>query len=454
LRSNIDAVDARSTQNDLGQTSPNGDFAPKYIAGLRKLWQERRFLLRITGIGVLCAIILALLIPVRYESTARLMPPDSGSDDKFAMLAAMADKVSPVAGLGSMLGASNNGDLFVGILGSRTIQDRLIQRFNLQKVYGISHPEDTRKRLASNSEIGRDHKSGIIVITVLDHDPNRAAAMANGYVEELNVLYAQVATSAARRERMFLEGRLKQVGQDLEAAEQDFSQFSSKHATVSIQEQGKAMVEAAAALQGRVIAAEAELEGLRQIYTDNNVRVQVVQGQIRELQAQLQKLGGKAGESASQIDANELYPSIRQLPVLGVTYADLYRRAKVQEAVFEVLTKQYELAKVQEAKETPSVKVLDPADVPTKKSFPPRTLVVLIGTLFAFGFGAVWTLAAARWDALDSHSPTKGFVLEVWDGLKSGLDEASQNGSKWSSVAKRIRKTLQRSGNGDEPPQP
>src|SRR5258708_5391721 len=145
------------------------------------------------------------------------------------------------------------------------------------------------------------------------------------------------------------------------------------------------MVEAAATLQGQLIAAESQYEGLKQIYTGNNVRVRSVKARIDELQRQLQKLGGK-GESAtsvSDLPADSLYPSIRKLPLLGVKYADLYRRTKIQEAVLETLTKEYELAKGQEAKEIPTVKGLDAANIPDKKSYPPRLLIMFLGTVSA-----------------------------------------------------------------------
>ena len=220
--------------------------------------------------------------------------------------------------------------------------------------------------------------------------------MAQAYVEELNRTLAEVSTSSARRERIFLEGRLQAVSQDLEAAEKEFSQFASKNTAIDIKEQGKAMVDAAATLQGQLIAARSELEGLRQLYADSNVRVRSAQARVAELEDQLKKVGGKdestSLEKATQGDS--LYPSIRKLPLLGVTYADLYRKTKVQEAVFETLTQEYELAKVQEAKEIPTVKVLDPPNVPEKKSFPPRTLITLLGAALAFSCGASGCLAA------------------------------------------------------------
>jgi capsule polysaccharide export protein KpsE/RkpR len=253
--------------------------------------------------------------------------------------------------------------------------------------------------------------------------------MAQAYVEELNRLVAEVSTSSARRERIFLEGRLQAVNQDLEAAEKEFSQFASKNTAIDIKEQSKAMVDAAATLQGQFIAARSELEGLKQIYTQKNVRVRAAEARSAELESQLEKIGGK-GEGTSLADAEKndpLYPSIRRLPLLGVTYADLYRRTKVQEAVFETLTQEYELAKVQEAKEIPTVKVLDPPNLPDKKSFPPRTLIVLLGTMVAFSCAVTWVFGSAIWDEVDPADPRKVLAREVFGAAKAAIPWASRN---------------------------
>jgi capsule polysaccharide export protein KpsE/RkpR len=331
---------------------------------------------------------------------------------------------SGLAGMaGDLLGLKSTSELFVGVLTSRTVADKLIQKFNLQKVYGARRMEDARKALAAHTDTAVERKSQIITITVTDNNPQRAAAMAQTYVEELNRLVAELSTSSARRERVFLEGRLQAVNQDLETAEKEFSQFASKNTAIDIKEQGKAMVDAAATLQGEFIAARSELEGLRQIYTNNNVRVRAAEARVAELESQLEKLGGK-GESNSLENAtlkDPLYPSIRKLPLLGVTYADLYRRTKVEEAVFETLTQEYEVAKVQEAKEIPTVKVLDPPNLPDKKSFPPRTLIVLLGTMLAFSLGVTWIFASALWEGTDPADPRKLLAQEVFDTAKAAI---------------------------------
>jgi uncharacterized protein involved in exopolysaccharide biosynthesis len=403
------------------------------VAYLRLLWEHRRLLARVVLYGFLASTFIAFLIPTRYESTTRLMPPDSNQSGGLAMAAAaLSGGAGGLGGIASeMLGMKSTSDIFVGILTSRTVQDKLIQQFDLKKLYGDRRIEDARIELAGHTSLFVDRKSQIITIAVNDHDPKRAAAIGQAYVEELNRLVAELSTSSARRERIFLEERLQAVSKDLESAEKEFSQFASKNSAIDIKEQGKAMVEAAAILQGQLIAAESEFEGLRQIYTDNNVRVRSVRARIDELKHQLEKIGGK-GEDASAPSGQQqaaLYPSIRRLPLLGVTYADLYRRTKVEEAVFESLTKEYEMAKVQEVKEIPVVKVLDSPNIPEKKSFPPRLLIMLLGTAFAFALATTWVFGKTAWDQTDSIDPRKAFAQEVFSAVKASIPQFAQNGS-------------------------
>jgi capsule polysaccharide export protein KpsE/RkpR len=378
---------------------------------------------------------MALLMPNRYTSTTRLMPPDQGSGTgMMGMLAALAGKGggNPVAALGGeLLGLKTTGDLFVGILQSRSLQDDVISKIDLRKVYGDKLWEDARKDLASRVVTSTDRKSGIITIEVSDRSPQRAQQIGREYVSMLNQVVTSLNTSSAHRERVFLEERLNSVQQDLESAERDFSQFASKNTTIDIQAQGKAMIEAGAALAGELVAAQTELEGLRQIYTSNNVRVRSIQARVDELRRQLEKLGGDAGgDPAAGQDAGALYPPIRKLPLLGVTYADLYRRTKVQEAVFETLTQEYELAKVQEAKETPSVKVLDPADFPERKSSPSPFLIVVGGTLLAAALGGAMVVGKKRWQEVNPEDPGKIFASEVLSTVRTQLPWVfSRNGS-------------------------
>ncbi len=425
------------------------------VATERFIWGNRRFIFKATVAGVLVSSLIAFLIPKRFQTTARLMPPDQGGSSMgMAMLSAASGNIGSQigSGLGSvagdLLGLKSSSDLFIGILQSRTVQDDVINKFDLRKVYSDLRMEDAREDLAKNTSVSADRKSGIITIQVVDKNPTRAAAMAGEYVNELNLVVTQLNTSSAHRERVFLEDRLTQVKLDLEAAEQNFSQFATKNTALDIPTQGKAMIEAAATLEGQLIAAQTELEGLKQVYADGNVRVRSMQARVDELRRQLQKsLGSKAGGPGTGNGQNRqsLYPSIRELPALGVGYADLYRNTKIQEAVFQTLTQQYELAKVQEAKETPSVKVLDPPDVPEKKSFPPRLLIIALGAMLAMVGSVSWIFGKQAWDQTEQENPQKVFAQEVIHTVRGHLPWPATNGAGPCSIKGKVWSRFRRS---------
>ena len=265
------------------------------IARIGRLWNQRKLIGKFIACGTVAAILIVLLIPTRYASTTRLMPPDQPSGAGMAMLAGIAGKMGANFGTlgGDLLGITTSADLFAGVLQSRTVQDALITKFDLRQVYGEKRWVDARKELARRTDISLDRKSGILSIQVTDHDPNRAGALAQEYVAQLNELVTQLNTSSAHRERIFLEERLGQVKAELQSAETDLSEFASKNATIDIKEQGKAMVEAAAIVEGQWIAAQTELQVLRQIYAEQNVRVRTAQARVNELHRQLLKMGGK-----------------------------------------------------------------------------------------------------------------------------------------------------------------
>ena len=196
------------------------------------------------------------------------------------------------------------------------------------------------------------------------------------------------------------------------------------------------MVDAAARLQGELIAAEAHAQALEQIYTPNNARVRAAQANIAELRRQLDKLGGADLGTGDTTNQTQLYPSIRELPLLGVKYSDLYRRNKIQEAVFETLTKQYELAKVEEVKEIPTVKVLDPADYPEKKASPHRLYIALFGLILSLVVGCIWVLGSAVWEETDVQDPRKQFLLEVFAGAKHDCLTLRHRLARWQSKFK------------------
>jgi uncharacterized protein involved in exopolysaccharide biosynthesis len=377
------------------------------------IWRQRRWLGKLIAFGTSLAIGIAFLIPNEYTSTAQLMPLDPQAFSSASVL-------SPLNGAAGLLGSSVAGGLMnqktpggtaIGVLSSPTVEDDIINSFDLRRVYHQKLYLDASRKLAENSIFNEDKKSGIISISVTDHDRYRARGIAQAYVEELNELVNSLSTSSARRERIFLEERLKSIKDSLDASSHKLSQFSSRNATVDPQKQGEATVEAAEKLQGQLLAAQSQLSGLKARYSDDNVRVREVRAQIGELQSQLHKMSG-LGENANATDlkADQVLPSVRQLPLLGYTYYDLSRQVVMQEALYETLTKQYELAKVQEAKEIPPIKVLDQPGVPEKKSGPHRLIITAIGAFLSAFAGVAWIVTKKIWELTDDSHPTKRFV--------------------------------------------
>ena len=422
---------------------PDTAVIPNWVTNAHILWAQRRVLLRVAAISLVLSLVVAFTIPKRYKSSARIMPP-SNSSANTAMLAALTGRgFSGLNGLGaslagSLLGVNNTTALFVDLLRSGSVADHLIGRFQLQKVYHQRYRIDAAKQLGRHTSITGDKKSGVITITVEDTDPRRARDLAQSYLDELNLLVNRTSTSSAHQERVFIEKRLETVKADLARAQQKMSEFSSTHATIDIKEQTRAMVDAASRLQAQIVVEQSELDSLRQVYGDANVRIRSAQARIGVLQRQLAKIGGSSAPlSANQTSTadisdgadseRELYPPLRQIPRLAVPYADLYRQVQVQETVFELLTQQYETARIQEAKDVPVVSVIDAPGIPEKKSFPPRLLLTLALTLIATVVAAAWLLLHYLWAQVSANDPRKRLAEEIGNTLRARLPKNAQH---------------------------
>jgi uncharacterized protein involved in exopolysaccharide biosynthesis len=384
-----------------------------WAKNLLYLWGRRRTLLRVGIVALVLSTVLAFATPERYDSGTSIMPPEQqgGSAALLSILAGRAGGTT--GGLGSLasglLGGKTSGELYIDLLQSGSVRGGIIDRLHLQQVYHTRHTKDTIKKLAARTKITENKKSGVITIVTSDTDRQRARDLANGYVEELNKLMARVSTSSAHREREFIEQRLVSVGKDLNDAEEQLSQFSSSTSTIDIKEQTRATVDAGAKLQAELIVAQSGLESLRQIYGDENVRVRSTRERIGVLQRELDKMGGSAfdpGETQAQ-SSGDLYPPLRRLPELGVRYANLYRHVRVQEAVFDLLSAEYETARIQEAKDIGTVSVVDFAGWPEQKSFPIRRYFMLGGTFGALLIASLLLLIKKTWNELDEGGDLK-----------------------------------------------
>ena len=406
-----------------------------WIANANTLWEKRRLLVRTAVVALILGLAFAFNLPKEYQSSARIMPPGN-SMGGAALLAALAGRAGGNLGglgmlAGGLLGGGGNTALFIDLLRSGTVSGHLIDRFDLQNVYHKRYRIDTAKYLAHHTAIVDDKKSGVITLTFTDTDPVRARDIAQGYLDELNKLVNQTNTSSAHQERLFIEKRLKGAEADLEKAQQRMGEFSSTHSTIDIKEQTRAMVDAASRLQAQLIVEQSGLDSLRQTYGDGNVRVRSAEARIAVLQSEIKKMSGSSRalplddssasigvDTASGSHSDELYPPLRQLPRLAVPYADLYREVRVQETVYELLTQQLEMARIQEAKDIPVVSVIDAPGVPEKKSFPPRLFLALLLTMIAVTMTAVLLLVQLRWAAVRNDDPRKVLLQRINDDVQ------------------------------------
>lgn len=399
------------------------------IAGKLALWwRHRAFLWRVLWITALLSVAVAFLIPKRFKSTAKLVAPDGSS---ATALSGMLNKATGGGSSGSalgldpstLLGLKTPGAFYIAVLESRTVQDRLVEKFDLRTHYRKKYYQDARKTLYHNTDIEEDKKSAVITVSVTDWDPEFAAMLVRAYIAELNRLAADLNTSAAHREREFLEQRLQSAKQDLNLASMQLSEFSSKHTMMDVEQQSRTMMDAAARLQGELIASQSELRGLEQIYSEDNVRVRSLRARIGELQAQLKKMVGSytAPGAVDETAGDANYPSIRTLPALGYRYQELYRQTKTQEAIFDFLTQQYELARVEEARELPVVRVMDPPNVPEKKNSPIRSLIVGLSVFLALVLGCWWVVEKEKWDQLAPDDSRRMLAAEIASDVRNAM---------------------------------
>lgn len=403
------------------------------------VWRLRKTPLRVFLIGCVLSLVIPFLIPKTYVATTQLMPPENSSNANLVM-AAVSAKAGPLSGMATdLLNLKTSAHLFIGVMTSPKVEDQVVSQFDLKKVYRVKDDEEARNKLNEHTFIREDKNSGLIAISVSDHDPKMAADLANAYVDRLNTLMSEISTSSAHTERVFLEERLKLVKQDLDIATNRLAQFSSRTDTLDPQQQGKAMLDVAGGITAQLIAAQSQAEGLRQMYTDRHPRLKALNARIAELRKELERLGGNSdgviaaglppqdGLQQGEVSPDSGYPTIRKLPLLGAKYTDYYRHIKIQETVYELLTGQYELAKVQEAKEVPTIKVLDVAYPPHKKASPNRVLLAMLGGCLSFGLASLCWTGAVLWQEVDPRDPRLMMARKVVGQMKAQLPWNASN---------------------------
>ena len=341
---------------------------------LHVLVKRKMLVIKMCSFALVASIVYSLVLPNIYSASAKVLPPQKEGGGGLSALLGQAGGLAALAA-GGLGGGS---DLYVGILKSRSVTDAVVTRPDVSAGFKGMTLEDARTRLNGAVKI-QAGKDGIISITTEDKDPKRAAVLANAFVDELGKTTIRLNLSRAGTEREFLEKRLELVKSELKAAEDDLKTFSQNNRVVQVDSQAKASIEAIARLKAELATKEVQLAVLRTNQTEQSPDVKALLSGIRQLRGELAALSGSGG-------SNEGIPSIGNVPGVGLEYSRKLRELKTQEAIFEQLTKQYELVKINEAKDSTSFQILDEAVVPVNKSKPRRSQIVILSTMLALFF--------------------------------------------------------------------
>ncbi len=376
------------------------------------LARDKKRILQITVAVALLAMIVAFLLPKMYTATATLLPPQQ----KQSALNLMLGQLGALASLGgaSDLGLKNPADLFVAMLQSRTIEDNLINQFDLRKVYWVKRYQDARKKLESHSDIVAT-KEGLISISVTDRDPRRAADIANAYVEELHNLNQNLAITEAAQRRLFYDQQLRAESEELSRAELALKQVEEKSGLLQPEAQGRTVIASVAEMRAQIAAHEVQLQTMRSYATPNNPDLKRAETELAGLRSQLAKL--ERNNDAAVGGGNIGIPA-RQMPQAELEYLRRAREVKYHEALYEFLGKQLEAARIDEGQNAILVQVVDTAVEPERKSGPRRMLIVLVSTVTGFVLACIGVLIM---EALrrKRQDPNLGARLGlVWHSLK------------------------------------
>jgi len=352
------------------------------------LAKHKFFILYFVVGAAILSIVITLLLPVYYTANAKILPPQQNQSMASAMMGQLG-QLAPLLGAaaGKDLGIRNPNDMYVTMLRSRTVADKMVDRFSLMNVYGKKLREDTRHRLDDLTEIVAG-KDGVISVSVDDRDPGRAAAMANAYIDELEKLTRTLAVTDAGKRRVFFEREVRSANDELAVAEVALKRTMETTGIIQLDNQSKVMLESFASLRAQVVNKEVQVQAMRSFATPENPDLIRAEQELAALNTQVSHIEhGQGGEAMADI-------ALEKVPTKGLEYIRRLREVKYRETLFELLAKQYEAARIDEAKDTAIIQSLDVAVPPEKKSWPKRGLIVLAVTLLAGLLAVLWAYTA------------------------------------------------------------
>lgn len=386
-----------------------------------------------TAICTGIALILAFALPLEYTATVIILPPQGNASMSTMLASQLAGVGSTVSGMaGSMLGMKNINDMFVSMMKSRSVEDAVIQRYGLQSEYHKTYLAQTRKALEKHTQIDGSTKDGLIRLNFTDRNPNRAAEIANGYVEQFRNLSQNLAITEASQRRVVFQSQLNKTRTDLQNADEALKRTELATGMVQIDGQARAMIDSAARLRAQIVAKEVQIQAMRSYAGEENPALTQAQTELEGLRSQFNKMMGSNGGSA-----DDVFLPKGAVPQAGLEYVRKLRDVKYYEAIFEVLARQLEMAKLDEAREGAYIQVVDPAVAPEQKSFPKRGLFTISGIAVGFTFGIMLALLQGGLARMQQNPATK----EKLDLLKRSL-WAGRKRTKQKAVDEEVRNTL------------
>ena len=337
----------------------------------KTLSKYRKVIAAVTAAALVLSVAVSFLLPKKYEATASVAPPQQDDSLVSALSASLPTGLGGIAG--GLLGKQSVSDLWVGILRSHNVRDPIIKKFGLQEYYDESNLVDTFKSLSKHVSVD-ESTEGIVSVTVEDWDPVRAAEMANSFITELDRVNRTMVTTAGARTRAFIAKRLAETKSELARLEGEMKEFQVRHKAIKVDDQSRVIIETIGEVKGQLMAKEVALETLSSYATSENPLVGVLKTEVDGLRRRLDEL------SAGRVGKDIFIPT-EKIPDIALNYARLLRDVKIQETLFTLLTQQYEMARIQEGKDSPTVQVLDTATPPDKKSKPKRGMIVAVSTL-------------------------------------------------------------------------
>jgi uncharacterized protein involved in exopolysaccharide biosynthesis len=358
---------------------------------LTVLSKRRMFILGFTVAAAVLTAIVVLLLPSEYTASTLVLPPTQNSSSSSALLGQLASSGGLASMAGSSLGIKSPGEMYVSLFRSRTVESAVVQRFGLSARYHTRKPSEALKVFEGNSTVQLGAKDGLIRISVTDRDAKASSQIANGYVEEFQKLSANLAITEASQRRIFFQQQLLEAKENLTSAEEAMKQTEQSTGVLQIDSQSRALIESAAQLRAQVVAKEVQLQAMHLYATDQNPNAIMAAQQLAALKAQLARLAGTGEDSSSDI----LVPK-GKVPQAGMEYIRKLRDVRYYETISELVAKQFEIAKLDEARQGAIVQVVDPAVPPDTRSFPKRTLTVLLVAFLSFLAACTWSIFFRR----------------------------------------------------------